>query len=153
VTELGRVGRSELETALDALYSAGADAEVRRRVRHVITENARVRQVADMLLHGSDPRVVGPVLNAGHASLRDDFEISTPELDLAVDSAVATGAHGARMTGGGFGGSAIALLDAAALDDVKAAVAAAFAGAGFTEPRFFTAVPSPGAHREADPLE
>ena len=148
VPELGRVGRSELETALDALYSAGADAEVRRRVRHVITENARVRQVADMLMHGADPRSVGFLLNEGHASLRDDFEISTPELDCAVDTAVATGAHGARMTGGGFGGSAIALVDAPAVDAVRQAVEEAFGERGFTAPRFFTAVPAAGAHRE-----
>jgi galactokinase len=84
-----------------------------------------------------------------HASLRDDYEVSAPELDLAVSTAVAAGAHGARMTGGGFGGSAIALVDRDQLDAVRTAVLAAFAEHGYTEPQFFPAVASAGARRIA----
>ena len=137
----------DADSAVARLEKAG-EPVIARRVRHVVTENARVRQVVDLLgPAGGDPRRVGPVLVAGHRSLRDDFEISTPELDTAVDAATAAGAHGARMTGGGFGGSAIALVDSGSLDDVRAAVEAAFARAGFTSPACFVAVPSAGAHR------
>jgi galactokinase len=87
------------------------------------------------------------VLTAGHTSLRDDFEISTAELDACVEAAVAAGAHGARMVGGGFGGSAIALVDAGRVDAVTAAVVERFAAAGYSAPRLFVAVPSAGARR------
>jgi galactokinase len=147
---LGVAALRDVEDADEAVARLEKDGEpvIARRVRHVVTENARVRRVVDLLgPGGGDPRRVGPVLTAGHRSLRDDFEISTPELDTAVDSAVEAGAHGARMTGGGFGGSAIALVDADALDDVRAAVETAFARAGYAAPGCFTAVPSAGAHR------
>jgi galactokinase len=122
------------------------DATIRALVRHVVTENARVRQVI-ALLDAGKVRAVGPVLTAGHASLRDDFAVSCPELDLVVDTAVAAGALGARMTGGGFGGSAIVLAEASAAEQVGAAVTEAFAAAGHREPRLFAAVPGAGARR------
>ena len=84
-----------------------------RRVRHVVTENDRVLQTVE-LLRSQGPAAIGALLDASHVSMRDDFEISCPELDLAVDTARANGAIGARMTGGGFGGSAIALTPVAA---------------------------------------
>jgi galactokinase len=113
-----------------------------RRARHVVTEDARVAEVVALLHGGADPRETGPVLTAGHASLRDDFQISVPELDRIVEVALDAGAHGARMVGGGFGGSAIALVDADAVDAVGAAVAER-AGA----PRSFVVIPSAGARR------
>jgi galactokinase len=117
-------------------------------VRHVVTENARVLQAAE-LLRGPGPAAVGGVLDAGHASLRDDFEVSCPELDLAVDTARAAGAVGARMTGGGFGGSAIALVPQARLAAVRAALADAFGGHGYAAPDTFTVRASAGARRVA----
>ncbi|WP_033819917.1 galactokinase [Kitasatospora sp. MBT63] len=121
-------------------------AELRPLVRHVVTENARVEQ-AVALLDAGDLAGLGPVLTAGHASLRDDYRVSCPETDLAVATAVAAGALGARMTGGGFGGSVLALVAAARLEQVAAAVLDAFAEAGHTTPRVFPAVPSAGARR------
>ncbi|MEN2740263.1 galactokinase [Microbacterium sp. X-17] len=118
-----------------------------RRVRHVITEDARVQETV-RTLQERGPRAIGPLLDASHASMRDDFEISVPELDLAVDTARAAGAVGARMTGGGFGGSALALVDHALVPTVSAAVEAAFLAAGFATPHVFTVRPSEGAHRD-----
>jgi galactokinase len=117
-----------------------------RRVRHVVTENARVLQTVELLRAG-EPARCGPVLTASHASLRDDFEISWPQADTAVEAALAGGALGARMTGGGFGGSVIALADAAGSDSVRAAVAHAYASRGWRPPLFAEALPSPGARR------
>ncbi|HUZ20583.1 MAG TPA: galactokinase [Acidimicrobiales bacterium] len=124
------------------------DPVIARRARHVITENARVLEVV-RLLDAGRPREVGPVLSAGHESLRDDFEVSAPELDTAVGAARSAGALGARMVGGGFGGSAIALVDAGRAAAVEAAVRAAFAERGFGSPRVFVAVPSGMARRLA----
>ncbi|CAL9469986.1 galactokinase [Streptomyces sp. enrichment culture] len=133
---------------LDAALARLDDEEVRRLVRHVVTEDARVERVV-ALLESGDTRAIGPVLTEGHASLRDDFRVSCPELDLVVDTALAAGALGARMTGGGFGGSAIVLAEAADVDTIGKAVQEAFTAAGFTAPRVFEAVPSPGARRIA----
>ncbi|MEU0544931.1 galactokinase [Nocardia sp. NPDC005978] len=124
-----------------------ADPVLRRRARHVVGENARVLRVAEKLRAGADPRDIGPILTAGHVSLRDDFEVSAPELDTAVDSALRAGAHGARMTGGGFGGSVIALVDRESAGAVIATVRDAFARMGFDAPRTFEVTPAPGAHR------
>ncbi|MEU9730537.1 galactokinase [Streptomyces sp. NPDC048002] len=132
-----------LEAALERLAD---EEEVLRLVRHVVTEDERVERMVGLLRAG-ETRAIGPVLVAGHASLRDDFRVSCPELDLVVDSSVAAGALGARMTGGGFGGSAIVLVEAADVDTVTKAVEEAFAAAGFTAPRVFEAVPSAGARR------
>ncbi len=122
------------------------DETVRRYVRHVVSDNARVERVI-ALLDAGDPRAVGPLLTEGHASLRDDLRVSCPELDLVVGAANAAGALGARMTGGGFGGSAVVLVEADRAEEVAAAVEKAFAAAGHTAPGVFPAVPSAGAHR------
>ncbi|WP_460066510.1 galactokinase [Streptomyces sp. YKOK-I1] len=135
-----------LDAALARLGDAEEIQEVRRLVRHVVTEDARVERTV-ALLEAGDTRAVGPVLTEGHASLRDDFRVSCPELDLVVDTAVAHGALGARMTGGGFGGSAIVLTDATEVDTLTKAIEEAFAAAGHTAPRVFEAVPSAGARR------
>ncbi|MDQ1652643.1 MAG: galactokinase [Cryptosporangiaceae bacterium] len=119
---------------------------LRRRARHVVTENQRVLDTVALLSAG-DVEAIGPLLTASHASLRDDFEVTVPRLDLAADTAVAAGAFGARMTGGGFGGCVIALVRSSGADEVAAAVAKAFDAAGFGAPETFLAVPSPGARR------
>ena len=122
------------------------DPVLRRRARHVVTENQRVLD-AVAALDADDWASLAAVLDASHVSMRDDFEISCPELDTACDTALAAGALGARMTGGGFGGSAIALVNDAQVDTVAAAVAESFAHKGFAPPAFLRALPSPGAHR------
>ena len=121
------------------------DPVLRRRARHVVTENGRVKQ-AVALLTGGDLAGVGALLYASHASLRDDFEVSWPEADVAVEAAMAAGARGARMMGGGFGGSALALVPAGQRA-VGAAITAEFARRGWPPPAFFPAVPSAGAFR------
>ncbi len=100
--------------ALDALE----DEQVRRRVRHVFTEIARVEEAVD-LLEAGDFEGLGAAFTASHVSLRDDYEVSCDELDAVVDVALEHGALGARMTGGGFGGSAIALVPDARVDEVR----------------------------------
>jgi galactokinase len=124
------------------------DDETFRRVRHVVTENQRVLDTV-RTLRTEGAVAIGALLDASHVSMRDDFEISVPELDLAVSTAQAAGAVGARMTGGGFGGSAIALVRSADRDAVASAVTAAFAEAGFTAPTVFTVHPAEGARRDA----
>ncbi|MFF8944262.1 galactokinase [Streptomyces sp. NPDC014864] len=143
VDALRDVPYAELDAALGRL---GDEEEVRRLVRHVVTEDERVERVVSLLESG-DTRAIGPVLTEGHLSLRDDFRISCPELDLVVDTANAAGALGARMTGGGFGGSAIVLAEETDVPAITKAIEEAFAAAGFTTPRVFEAVPSAGARR------
>ncbi|HEY5853953.1 MAG TPA: galactokinase [Aldersonia sp.] len=128
--------------AVDAL-----DGVHRKRARHVVSENARVLEVVDLLWSDQDPRSIGLNLTRSHASLRDDFEVSTVQLDTAVEAALADGAYGARMVGGGFGGSAIALVDSARTEATAAAVTARFAAEEFVAPRTFVATPSAGARR------
>lgn len=118
-----------------------------RRVRHVITENQRVLDTVAALRAGNLDSL-GRLLLESHASMRDDFEISVDELDLAVETAMATGAIGSRMTGGGFGGAAIAVIHKDKLAQLSANAKAAFAKAGFVEPNVFAVVPSGGAKRE-----
>lgn len=118
-----------------------------RRVRHVTSEIRRVEQVADLLDNGNAATELGPVLTASHVSLRDDFEVSSPELDCAVDAALAAGAYGARMTGGGFGGSAIALVPTDRSGAIAEAITAAAATAALPTPTFLIADPSGSAHR------
>lgn len=120
------------------------DDRVRRRTRHVVTEIARVERATELIRSGSWGQL-GDVFAASHASMRDDFEISTPELDLAVSAAVEAGALGARMTGGGFGGSSVAIVPTERLDAVVLALDTAFAGAGFTAPQHLLAEPSAAA--------
>ncbi|MEU1402116.1 galactokinase [Streptomyces sp. NPDC005728] len=143
VDALRDIAYADLDAALARL---GDEDEVRRLVRHVVTEDQRVERVV-ALLRAGETRSIGPVLTEGHASLRDDFRISCPELDLVVDTALANGALGARMTGGGFGGSAIVLAEATDVDTLTKAAEEAFAAAGFTAPRVFEAVPSAGARQ------
>ncbi|GAA4287771.1 galactokinase [Georgenia daeguensis] len=139
-------------TTLDEVLPRLADDEQRRRVRHVVTEIERVRTLVGLLgdaegLAGPALRRAGAVLDASHESLRDDYEVSSPELDLAVAAAREAGALGARMTGGGFGGSAIALVEAGATGEVMSAVAAAFSAAGLADPAFLRATASGPAGR------
>lgn len=146
VSALRDVPYEELDGALERL----ADDTVRGLVRHIVTENRRVEDVI-RLLDAGDTRGIGPVLTEGHASVRDDFRISCDELDLVVETANAAGALGARMTGGGFGGSAIVLLEDGLTDKVTEAVEAAFAAEGYRPPRVFPALPGRGAHPEPRP--
>jgi galactokinase len=127
--------------------SSQLDEVTARRVRHVVTENARVLETVEKLRGGSVAGI-GPLLTASHASMRDDYEITVPEVDAAVETALAAGAYGARMTGGGFGGCVLALVDADAVDRVAGKVAAAFAAKAFTEPTWFKAVATGGATRD-----
>ena len=123
------------------------DDETFRRVRHVVTEDQRVLDTV-RVLREDGPRAIGDLLDASHASMRDDFEISVPELDLAVETAQASGAIGARMTGGGFGGSAIALAASADISRIQVAIDGAFAEHGFQQPTMFVVTASDGAARE-----
>jgi galactokinase len=114
------------------------------RARHAVTEIARVLD-AVKALRASDFATLGNLINQSHASLRDDYAVSCPELDVAVAASLAAGAMGARMVGGGFGGSAIALIKAEDVADTRDAVTKAFETHGFKRPRFFTSLPSAGA--------
>ena len=118
-----------------------------RRVRHIVTENQRVLDTV-RTLREQGPTAIGDLLVASHASMRDDFEISVPELDTAVEAALAAGALGARMTGGGFGGAAIALVAHDRVEAVRDAATAAFAASRFSAPTIFTVTPSAGAARD-----
>ncbi|GAA4657011.1 galactokinase [Arthrobacter cryoconiti] len=122
------------------------DAVTYRRVRHIVTENQRVLDTV-VVLDDAGPTAIGALLTASHSSMRDDFEISCAELDLAVATALENGALGARMTGGGFGGCAIALIPEAEELKVRDAVDRAFAKANWQAPDFFTVSPGPGARR------
>jgi galactokinase len=130
------------------------DPVLRRRARHVITDSARAKSIAAALLvsdgmaHKSEMyRFIGRLLVQGHASLRDDFEVSWPEADVTVDVAIAAGAYGAKMIGGGFGGSVLALIPVERVGAVRAAVTEAFTRRDWTPPEFLDAVPSPSARR------
>jgi galactokinase len=114
------------------------------RARHAVTEIARVID-AVKALRTSDFATLGKLINESHFSLRDDYEISCPELDAAVDASLAAGALGSRMVGGGFGGSAIALVKQEDIETVKSSVMSAFEAKRFKKPRFFTSLPSAGA--------
>jgi galactokinase len=122
--------------------------EQRRRVRHIVTENARVLATADAL-RAKEWDVVGDLMTASHVSLRDDYEVSCLELDLAVESLMQSGALGARMTGGGFGGSAVALLPTSAVEEASAAAVRAFRDRGLGEPNAFRVSPSQGGRRDS----
>ncbi|MGZ4744721.1 MAG: galactokinase [Oryzihumus sp.] len=144
VASLREVPAEQLQEALTRLD----DPVVRARTRHVVSEIARVEQSVEALRRWRI-RELGEIFDASHASMRDDFEISCPELDLAVDTARAHGAVGARMTGGGFGGSAIALVPWGDEDEVGEAVVEAFEDAGFRTPRYFAVDASGPAGRDA----
>jgi len=114
------------------------------RARHAVTEMKRVLECVDALSK-SEFEKVGELINQSHASLRDDYTVSCPELDTAVEAALAAGALGSRMVGGGFGGSAIALIQASKTTETIRSIEKAFASKGFKAPRFFTSLPSQGA--------
>jgi galactokinase len=142
VRSLRDVSVADLPRARETL-----DPETFRRVRHVVTEDQRVLDTV-RILREQGPTAIGDLLDASHRSMRDDFENSVPELDLAVEIAQNYGAIGARMTGGGFGGSAIALVPAHLVSHVRSAVDAAFAEHGYTSPEMFLVSASDGAMRE-----
>ena len=131
----------DLDDALARLDSE----ELRRYTRHVVTEDERVLATVRALDAGR-PAEIGPLLTASHASMRDDFRITVPEVDLAVETLLEAGALGARMTGGGFGGCVIGLVPADGADAAAEDVRRAFAAAGLTEPAAFTATAAAGAH-------
>jgi galactokinase len=114
------------------------------RARHAVTEMKRVLDCVEAL-NVSDFEKVGQLINQSHISLRDDYTVSCPELDTAVDAALSAGALGSRMVGGGFGGSAIALIQASKTAETIGAIEKAFSSKGFKAPRFFTSLPSQGA--------
>ncbi|BDR53426.1 galactokinase [Bombiscardovia nodaiensis] len=133
-----------LEEVLDRL----SDPTQRKRVRHVITEIGRVGEFIQAFGSG-DIKRAGELFNASHNSLRDDYEVTVPELDTAVDVARANGAYGARMTGGGFGGSIIALVDKGRSKPLAELIAQEFERKGFHQPRALAALASSSAQREA----
>lgn len=136
-------------TEADLAHASRAlPAELAALTRHVVTENARVLATVECL-RADGITEIGPLLDASHESLRHDYRVSCEELDLAVETARAAGALGARMTGGGFGGSAIALIPAAERPRIEHAVRSAFRRRGMRAPRMFDAVPSAGAGRDS----
>jgi galactokinase len=138
------LGRASLrDAALDEVVTL-ADEQLQRRAHHVVTEIGRVRDVVD-ILDAARPADIGGYLTASHESLRDDFEVSCTELDVAVDAALAAGALGARMTGGGFGGCVVALARAAEVDGITGAIEAAYRERGWEHPTIWHPSPSAGA--------
>ena len=142
VTSLRDVTLEKLEASKDLLGDV-----VYKRARHVVTENERVTKTVQ-LLSSSGPKSIGHLMNESHVSMRDDFQISITELDVAVDTAISQGAVGARLTGGGFGGAAIALIDAGKVASLSAAVLDKFRVQGFEKPEIFTVTADEGAKRE-----
>jgi len=121
-----------------------------KRARHVVSENARVLEAVEALKN-NDFHEFGRLMYASHASLRDDYEVSTPELDTFVQTAEQHGAKGARLTGAGFGGCAIALVPEPRTDVVTKACEQAFAQANFKDPAFYEFVPAAGAELAENP--
>ena len=147
--ELGVDSLRDVDPAgLDDALARLSDDVLRRRARHVVTEIARVRAAVEALRAG-DLVEVGRLFDESHASLRDDYEVSCDELDVSVEAARAAGALGARMTGGGFGGSSIALLPADAVEGATRAIAEAFAERGWHEPVSFAVTAGAAARRDA----
>jgi galactokinase len=122
----------------------GGSETWKRRARHVVSENARVESFVAAIEH-DEWNGAGELMTASHQSLRDNYEVSCAELDLAVEAALAHGALGARMTGGGFGGCAIALVPVERVPALTRAVETAYSGKGWREPRFLTAEAAAGA--------
>lgn len=150
--ELGaqQMGVSSLrELSVDDLTKAKEimDDVTFRRVRHIVTENERVLETVKKL-RTEGPKAIGSLLNASHVSMRDDFEISIDELDTAVDVAQRHGAIGARMTGGGFGGAAIALAPIERVSEITLAVIAEFELLGYAKPNIFAVTADQGARRD-----
>ncbi|MFB9322347.1 galactokinase [Cryptosporangium minutisporangium] len=145
VSALRDVTLDGLDEALAKLAPEPDGDVLVKRARHIVTENARVTDVVARLDAGQI-REIGPLLTASHASMREDFEITVPEVDVLVEALLAAGAHGARMTGGGFGGCVIALVDNDAVAAAVRAAADAAAAHGFAAPRTFVTAPAAGAH-------
>ena len=122
------------------------DPSLRRLAGHVVAENGRVLRAVDLLRAG-DQAAIGELLTASHRSLRDEFRMSWPQADEAVEAAIDAGAAGARMTGGGFGGSVVALVPAERAAQVRAAVTRRFTRHDWPAPHYLEAVPSDGARR------
>ncbi|HEU4511676.1 MAG TPA: galactokinase [Nocardioidaceae bacterium] len=140
------LGVTTLRDARGRSLDTLTDDRVRRRTRHVLSEMDRVDAAVDVLSRG-DHAALGPLLDGSHDSLRDDFEVSCAELDVVVDTCRQHGALGARMTGGGFGGSALALLPGDRVEEAMAAVTAVFDDRGWRGPAFLRAPASPAAGR------
>lgn len=138
-TSLREVSTNSLQAGKELLSE-----EEFKRAHHAVTEMARVL-AAVTALEQKDFAALGSLITQSHVSLRDEYEVSCPELNCAVDTALAHRALGARMVGGGFGGSAIALVAQAQIEEIKSAIADAFESAEYAEPRFFTSLPSEGA--------
>jgi galactokinase len=158
VPALGSITTSDGKSVLAGLVSP----VLRRRARHVLTDCARARAIAGVLGDTDRPgndlaagasrdayRQIGKLLTGGHASLRDDFEVSWDEADVTVETALAAGALGAKMIGGGFGGSVLALASVAAVATVRSAVRAEFERRNWDSPEFLEAIPSPAARKLA----
>jgi galactokinase len=149
--QLGVPFLGQVTSVADA--DALASPVLRQRARHVISDSARARAIGSALTDDSTRpatyRYVGQLLTEAHASLRDDFEVSWPEADVTVETVLGAGALGARMIGGGFGGSVLALVPAGRRNAIRAAVTDAFAQRGWTAPEFLDAVPSAAARQIA----
>ena len=135
----------------EVLEKLGTPVE-KNRVKHVVTEIYRTRKfiktISDTTEYGQDiKKRLGDLMTASHESLRHDYEVSCKELDLVVDTMINNGAWGARMTGGGFGGCAIALIEAEDEQYLIAKVSQAFEKAGYTSPSVMTATPFEGARK------
>lgn len=142
---LGVAALRDVKDLAGALASL-RDPVLRRRVQHVVTENHRVEAATGLLRAGAVAEL-GAMLTASHLSLRDQFEVSWPQADTAVEAAMRAGARGGRMVGGGFGGSAIVLVPADRAGDVREAIGAAYAKRAWEPPAFLEAAPSDGARR------
>ncbi|MDE2591860.1 MAG: galactokinase [Actinomycetales bacterium] len=142
VSSLRELTESDLAAAEAAMTNV-----TYRRVKHVVTENARVLETVRRLQE-TGPRSIGELMYASHKSMRDDFEISVDELDTAVETALRHGAVGARMTGGGFGGAAIALTPIERISEVTNSVYAEFEACGYARPDVFAVSAAEGATRE-----
>lgn len=140
---LRRIGMPDLDRAMAQL----GDATLARRLRHVVSENARGVAMADDLQHG-DWHAVGRGMTAAHRSMRDDLEVSLPQIDLAVDTALGAGAWGARLVGGGFGGCILAVVPTEQSDRVEQAVSVAYERAGYGTTKGFVARAGDPAHRD-----
>jgi galactokinase len=146
--QMGVSSLRELAVADLARAKVLLDPLVYKRTKHVVTENFRVLETVE-LLKSSGPQAIGELLYASHESMRDDFEISIEELDCAVETAMGIGAVGARMTGGGFGGAAIALIHSSKVAELKSAVSKSFEVRGFAKPELFSVLADAGARRES----
>jgi len=157
VKHLREIKFDQVEDALAAVSSHDNDGVMRRRMRHVITENARASAFIDLVRHGlgtggvvnqDAAKLAGALMDASHHSLRDDHEVTVRETDLAAATARAAGAFGARMTGGGFGGAVIALVNQQDIEPIALAVAAGFEAVGLNPPMFLMALPSAAAGKD-----